>query len=176
MTAYDLQAIQLEVPRSTAFTYLADDRNLPEWTNAFASVAPARPAVSVAKADPETPMTTGASHSHPGASPSASTLTPRLAHAVMRTPSGEVPVTLETHADEHRGTVDTRMIFPDGSDGWAYSRVVPLGADRCLYEFVLTPPPVPLEELEGTLAEQSKILAEELRSLKRILEKGRARG
>ena len=91
--------------------------------------------------------------------------------AVMRTPNGEVPVDLLTLADEQSGTVDTKMTFPDGSAGWAYSRVVPLDDRRCLYEFVLTAPPGPLEELEGTLEEQSRTLAGELRTLKRILER-----
>jgi hypothetical protein len=35
---------------------------------------------------------------------------------------------------------------------------------------VLTPPPVPLEELEGALEAQSAILTQELAALKRILE------
>ena len=90
--------------------------------------------------------------------------------AVMRTPNGEVVVDLLTQTDEKRGTVDSNMTFPDGSSGWAYSRVVPLDENRCLYEFVLTAPPVPLEELEGTLEEQSRTLAKELRRLKQILE------
>lgn len=92
--------------------------------------------------------------------------------AVMRTPAGEVTVELVTLADPKRGTIDWRMNFPDGSSGRAYSRVVPLGNDACVYEFVLTAPPVPLEALEGTLAEQSRTLTQELRALKRILEHG----
>jgi len=135
MKRYDLQGIQLEVPAAKAFEYLADPTNLPEWTNAFASIDGSR--------------------------------------AVMRTPRGEIRVELTTRADAEHGTVDTKMTFPDGGSGWAYSRVVPLDARRCLYGFVLTAPPVALEALEGTLAEQSKILAEELRTLKRILESGR---
>lgn len=42
--------------------------------------------------------------------------------------------------------------------------------ERCVYSFVLTPPPVPLEQMEGALAAQSITLAKELRQLKSILE------
>ena len=94
------------------------------------------------------------------------------AKARMRTPNGEISVELVTRADETRGTVDWKMTFPDGSSGWAYSRVLPLDGRRCLYAFALTPPPVPLEEVEGTLVEQSRALTEELRNLKRIVEHG----
>ncbi|HEU4365314.1 MAG TPA: SRPBCC family protein [Candidatus Krumholzibacteria bacterium] len=92
------------------------------------------------------------------------------ARAIMRTPNGEVPVELAALADRTRGTIDWRMTFPDGSSGLAHSRVVPLDDDACVYVFVLAAPPVPLEALEGTLAEQARTLAEELRTLKRILE------
>ena len=90
--------------------------------------------------------------------------------AVMRTANGEVGIDLEVRVSAGEGTVDWQMIFPDGSAATAYSRVVAVGRDRCIYSFVLTPPPVPLEELEGALEAQSRTLAEELRRLKEILE------
>jgi hypothetical protein len=92
--------------------------------------------------------------------------------AVLKTPNGAVTIGLEVAASEPHGTVDWTMTFPDGSVGHANSRVVPLGAQRCVYAFVLLPPPVPLEQLEGALAAQSLTLAEELRRLKALLERG----
>jgi hypothetical protein len=91
--------------------------------------------------------------------------------AVLRTPNGEVGIDLEVRVSAGEGTVDWRMTFPDGSLANAYSRVVAAGRDRCIYSFVLTPPP-PLEELEGALDAQSRTLADELRKLKDILEHG----
>jgi hypothetical protein len=70
-----------------------------------------------------------------------------------------VAIGLEVAASEPHGTVDWTMTFPDGSVGHASSRVVALGAQRCVYSLVLLPPPVPLEQLEGTLAAQSLTLA-----------------
>ena len=90
--------------------------------------------------------------------------------AVMRTPNGEVTIDLDVDSSPDQGTVDWRMTFPDRSVATAFSRVVALDRDRCIFTFVLTPPPVPLEQLEGTLAAQSKTLAEELIALRRILE------
>jgi hypothetical protein len=50
--------------------------------------------------------------------------------------------------------------------------VIPHG-DRSIYTFVLEAPPVPLERLEGALAEQSRILIKELATLaRRIGENG----
>lgn len=91
--------------------------------------------------------------------------------AVLRTPAGEVEIDLIVRSSEQHGTVDWFMTFPDGSVATAFSRVVALDAEHCAYTFVLTPPPVPLEQLEGTLKAQSRILAEELLNLKRILER-----
>ncbi len=48
--------------------------------------------------------------------------------------------------------------------------MIPLGAEDNVYSFVLLPPPVPLEHLEGALEQQSRRLKEELASLKAILE------
>lgn len=90
--------------------------------------------------------------------------------ALMRTPSGEVTVDLEVEASPEHGTVDWRMTFPDRSVATAFSRVVEMDRDRCIFSFVLTPPPVPLEQLEGALEAQSWTLAEELKKLKGILE------
>jgi hypothetical protein len=90
--------------------------------------------------------------------------------ALMRTPSGEVMIDLKVEASLEHGTVDWRMTFPDRSVATAFSRVVEIDRDRCIFSFVLTPPPVPLEQLEGALEAQWRTLAEELRKLKEILE------
>ena len=90
--------------------------------------------------------------------------------AMMRTPNGEVAVSLHVDASPEQGVVDWRMSFPDGSVARACSRVVPLDAHRCVYTFVLTPPPVPLEQLEGALEQQSRTLTHELATLKELLE------
>jgi hypothetical protein len=91
--------------------------------------------------------------------------------AVMRTPNGAIEIGLIVQSSEEHGTVDWLMTFPDGSVASAFSRVVELDSENCVYTFVLTPPPVPLERLEGALEAQSRTLAEELQSLKRILER-----
>ena len=91
--------------------------------------------------------------------------------ALMRTPSGEVDIELDVQASPEHGTVDWRMGFPDGSVATAFSRLVEIDPKHCVYSFVLTPPPIPLEQLEGALNVQSRTLAEELRKLKRILER-----
>jgi hypothetical protein len=88
----------------------------------------------------------------------------------MRTPSGEVSIDLEVQASAESGTVDWRMRFPDHSLATAFSRLVEIAPNRCIYSFVLSPPPVPLEQLEGALELQSQTLAEELKRLKQILE------
>jgi len=132
MNSFDVQGVDLNVPRSKALAFIADPAQLPRWTNAFASVTPGR--------------------------------------AVMRTPSGEVMIDLEVEASPEQGTVDWRMTFPDHSVATAFSRVVEIGRGRCIFSFVLTPPPVPLEQLEGALEAQSRTLAEELKKLKEVLE------
>jgi hypothetical protein len=91
--------------------------------------------------------------------------------AVLATPRGAVEVGLEVQASTAAGTVDWIMTFPDGSRGTAFSRVVPIGSDLSVYSFVLTAPPVPLEQVEGALVEQSRTLREELRRLKARLER-----
>lgn len=89
--------------------------------------------------------------------------------ATMHTPRGEVEVQLRVAADAQTGMVDWIMTFPGGSTVTAYSRLVALDDSHCAYSFVLTPPPAPLEVLEGLLAEQSATLAQELAQLQRIL-------
>jgi len=91
--------------------------------------------------------------------------------AVMRTPTGEIEIDLEVQSSEEQGTIDWLMTFPDGSIATAFSRVVKLDSKSCIFAFVLTPPPVPLEQLEGALEAQSRTLAGELQDLKRILER-----
>ena len=91
--------------------------------------------------------------------------------AVMRTSNGEVEIDLVVQSLEEQGTIDWLMTFPDGSAATAFSRVVKLDSKSCIFAFVLTPPPVPLEQLEGALEAQSRILAGELQNLKRILER-----
>ena len=132
MKSFDVQGIDLNVPRSKAFAFIADPAHLPKWTNAFASVSDGQ--------------------------------------AVMRTPGGEVTIDLEVESSAEQGTIDWYMTFPDRSESTAFSRVVEADRDRCIFSFVFTPPPAPLEQLEGTLEVQSRILAEELRRLKEILE------
>ena len=132
MNSFDIQGIELAVPRSKAFAFIADPAQLPRWAAAFASATAGR--------------------------------------AAMRTPGGEVMIDLEVQASEEKGTVDWRMRFPDHSVATAFSRLVEIDPDRCIFSFVLTPPPVPLQELEGALEAQAQTLAKELRKLKEILE------
>jgi len=94
----------------------------------------------------------------------------RDGRALLRTPRGEMEIGLDVEAHDAAGTVDWSMRFPDGSVARAYSRLVPDGAGRCIYSFVLMAPPVPLEELEGALEAQSRTLAEELGALRRKLQ------
>lgn len=93
-----------------------------------------------------------------------------VATADLATAGGAVTIKLDTLADSKAGTVDWKMTFPDGSVGMAYSRITPDGERNAVYSFVLMAPPVPLEALEGALAAQMKLLAEELLSLKTLLE------
>jgi uncharacterized protein YndB with AHSA1/START domain len=90
--------------------------------------------------------------------------------AVLKTPQGEVAIALETVAVAAAGSVDWHMTFPDGSDGWAHSRVVARTPASSIYTFVLHAPPVPLERLEGALEAQKATLAQELIRLKEHLE------
>ncbi len=89
--------------------------------------------------------------------------------AMLATSNGSVEVRLEVIASREAGTVDWVMTFPDGSVGRAFSRLVDRGDRSSLYSFVLLAPPLPLEQVEGALAEQSRILREELATLRRRL-------
>ena len=90
--------------------------------------------------------------------------------ADLVTPNGSVPIRLDTLVNSELGTIDWKMTFPDGSIGWAYSRVTPDGMDKCAYSFVLMAPPVPLEMLEGALNAQMVTLSHELLALTALLE------
>lgn len=90
--------------------------------------------------------------------------------AVMQTPAGSVEIEVEVRSCPSQGTIDWIMIFPDGAQAKAHSRVVAAGENLSLFSFILTPPPVPLEQLEGALEQQSRILSEELAKLAAILE------
>ena len=132
MKTHDVQSVSINVPAEKAFKFIAEPKNLPKWTNAFAE-ADAR-------------------------------------KALLRTPQGSVDIKLRTNTHSKAGTVDWDLIFPDGTVGTAFSRVTPDGEEKCIYSFVLMAPPVPLEALEGALQEQMALLAEELVSVKGILE------
>jgi hypothetical protein len=88
--------------------------------------------------------------------------------AQLATPRGAVDVGLRVDASAQTGTIDWTITFPDGIVARAFSRLVDIGPRR-LYTFVLLAPPVPLEALEGALAEQSRTLREELATLQRKL-------
>jgi hypothetical protein len=90
--------------------------------------------------------------------------------ARLRTPAGAVEIRLATDADPRTGTVDWQLEFPDGSVALAQSRVTPTTRGTSIYSFVLHAPPVPLEQLEGALAQQRETLREELSTLARLLE------
>jgi hypothetical protein len=90
--------------------------------------------------------------------------------ATLETPNGAVEIDLRVEAFENQGTIDWIMRFPDGAVARACSRLVPLTENQTVYSFLLLPPPVPLEQLEGALEQQSRTLTKELASLKKILE------
>jgi hypothetical protein len=90
--------------------------------------------------------------------------------ATLVTGAGTVEIGLGVEAAPEHGTIDWTLRFPDGSVARAFSRLVPAGVDRTIYSFVLLPPPGPLAELEGVLAEQSRILRNELATLRARLE------
>jgi len=91
--------------------------------------------------------------------------------AVMRTPAGEIEVTLECVASRELGHIDTTIHFPDGAELTVWTRLA-ADAERSCYSFILPAPPPALEELEGGLEAQSRILAQELLTAKAILEDG----
>jgi len=136
MKTFEVQATELKVPADQAHRYIADPKNLPEWTNAFKKVWDGR--------------------------------------AAMETPDGSVEIGLGVEASPKHGTVDWIMTFQNGTVARAYSRVVSTGEQSCVYSFVLLAPPVPLEQLEGALEQQSQTLREELTRLRSILAKDAA--
>ncbi len=130
---YAVRSIIINKPFSDVFEYISEPKNLPEWANAFSSVADGK--------------------------------------AILETPQGQVPISLEALSEKKVGNVDWLMTFPDKSQGTAFSRVSPMPDNSSLYSFTLTPPPGPLKELEGALEQQVFILENELKKLKSILEK-----
>ena len=104
---------------------------------------------------------------------------PRWAHAFasagdgrarLETPAGAVDVGLGVTADAETGIVDWHLAFPDGSVGLAQSRVTDTTRGTCIYSFVLHPPPVALEHVEGALEAQTGRLESELATLKSLME------
>ena len=88
--------------------------------------------------------------------------------ALLVTPTGTLQIGLQTFSDIN-GIIDWHMHLPDGTVGKAHSRVIPLPNGNVVYSFVLLSPPVPVEEVEGTLEQQKKLLAEELKKLAHLL-------
>jgi len=66
--------------------------------------------------------------------------------------------------------VDWRLEFPDGSVGLAQSRATETSRGTSIYSFVLHAPPVPLEQVEGSLEAQRATLRTELLTLKSLME------
>lgn len=89
--------------------------------------------------------------------------------ALMVTPNGELKIGLKTVTNDSSGVIDWYMTMPDGSVGKAFSRLTQLPDGHVLYSFILLAPPIPIERVEGTLAEQKKILAKELIKLQELL-------
>ena len=91
--------------------------------------------------------------------------------ARLETPAGAVDVGLGVLSDPATGTVDWRLTFPDGSVGLAQSRVTETTRGTCVYSFVLHAPPVGLEQVEGALEAQRRLLQSELTALKDLMER-----
>lgn len=89
--------------------------------------------------------------------------------ALLVTPMGELKIGLTTVSNKESGIIDWHMKMPDGNIGKAFSRLTELPNGNVLYSFVLLAPPVPIEQVEGTLNEQKKLLKKELKNLFRIL-------
>ena len=92
--------------------------------------------------------------------------------ARLETPAGAVDVGLSVAADPKTGTVDWRLVFPDGSVGIAQSRVTETIRGTCIYSFILSAPPAALEQVEGAFEAQSATLRSELATLKSLMESG----
>ena len=88
--------------------------------------------------------------------------------ALLVTPNGELKISLRTITNQS-GTIDWYMTMPDGSVAKAFSRLTDLPNGNVLYSFVLLAPPVPIEQVEGTLEQQKQILSTELERLAKIL-------
>jgi hypothetical protein len=88
--------------------------------------------------------------------------------AILLTPAGELKIGLHTLTNKEAGTIDWHMTMPDGTVGKAFSRVVEDNSGNIIYTFVLLAPPVPLEQVEGTLAAQKEQLQKELENLQTI--------
>lgn len=88
--------------------------------------------------------------------------------ALLVTSKGELEIGLQTISDTN-GIIDWHMQMPDGGTGRAHSRLTALPNGNVVYTFVLLAPPVPVEEIEGSLEAQKKLLAEELKKLAQIL-------
>ncbi|HSC08460.1 MAG TPA: hypothetical protein VLD59_16675 [Steroidobacteraceae bacterium] len=91
--------------------------------------------------------------------------------ATLETPAGAVDIRLEVLAYGDCGSVDWIMTFPDHSVGRAHARVVNNTDGSSILCFVLLAPPVPQEQIEGTLEQQRKILRSELARVRQILER-----
>ncbi|HEY1302671.1 MAG TPA: hypothetical protein VGF24_03925 [Vicinamibacterales bacterium] len=94
--------------------------------------------------------------------------------ARLETPQGVVDIALDVSANAETGTVDWRLVFPDGGVGIAQSRVTETTRGSCIYSFVLHAPPVALELIEGALEAQSATLQSELATLKSLMERNDA--
>jgi hypothetical protein len=92
--------------------------------------------------------------------------------ARFETPAGAIDIGLDVSAHPDAGTVDWRMVFPDGTVGIAQSRVTETTRGSCIYSFVLHAPPVALEKVEGALDAQRVTLRAELDKLKAVMEQG----
>lgn len=88
----------------------------------------------------------------------------------MVTPNGELKIGIKTKVSKEHGAIDWYMTMPYGSVGAAFSGATPNGSGT-VYTFVLMAPPVPVEQIEGTLKQQKEILRNELTKLKGILER-----
>ncbi len=88
--------------------------------------------------------------------------------ALLVTPAGDLKIGLTTVISES-GTIDWHMKMPDGTIGKAFSRLTELPNGNVLYSFILLAPPVPVEQVEGTLESQKKLLANELKNLEKFL-------
>lgn len=130
MKMFDVQSTLINAEFGKVFEYIAEPKNLPQWTKAFSSADSTK--------------------------------------ATLTTPNGALEVGLEVKVSKELGTIDWHMTMPDGTIASAYSRVTPADGSS-IYTFVLMAPPVPIEQVEGTLKQQMELLREELKNLERIL-------